>query len=278
MTISLFLACLAIAVYGLISLHFLQLAQQKTLETPHWLNILYGIGFGAHLLSLPNLFITPNGLNFGLMASLSLSSLAILITLIAYTHIARRKKPPILTGLLFFPLTGLQIALSWITNDHFPIKTQLSLALSFHILISMTAYAILALAFMQAILLSIQLKTLKNHTHAFSNSLSFVNRLLPPLEATENVLFKLLKIGVTTLALSIITGFLFFDDLNHLTAHKLLHKTFFSMLAWIIFSIVLIGKYRQGWQSTTALKWVQGGFVLLVLGYLGSKMVIQFIL
>ncbi len=262
----LFLACFAITTYGLISLYLYQLIKQKVSATPKWLAILYVTAFSAHLASLPSLFKTADGWAFGLTASLSLCSLAILITLIVVNFIFGAKRPPTILGLILFPISALQILISWSTTDNFPPIQQTSPLISLHILLSIIAYGLLALAFLQAILLTLQYRALKKHAQW-----SLLQHT-PPLETTEHVLFNLLKLGLLLLTLSITTGFLFHDNLID---QKLLHKTIFSVVAWSIFSLVITAKHLRGWKGPTALKWTQGGFLLLAIGYLGSKAVIQ---
>ena len=47
---------------------------------------------------------------------------------------------------------------------------------------------------------------------------------------------------------------------------------------WLAFAVLLFGRARYGWRGRTALRWVVGGTILLVLGYLGSKFVSEILL
>jgi hypothetical protein len=42
--------------------------------------------------------------------------------------------------------------------------------------------------------------------------------------------------------------------------------------------VLLAGRWRYGWRGRTALNWILGGTLLLVLGYLGSKFVLEVVL
>src|SRR5487761_2625511 len=53
------------------------------------------------------------------------------------------------------------------------------------------------------------------------------------------------------------------------------HKNVFSVAGWLAFAILLYGRWRYGWRGRTALKWILGGTLLLALGYLGSKFVLE---
>ena len=81
--------------------------------------------------------------------------------------------------------------------------------------------------------------------------------------------------GVLILTLSLGTGFLFLHDLF---AQHLVHKTVLSLFAWIIFCFILIGRQRYGWRGRVAVNWILAGFLLLLLGYFGSKFVLEQIL
>ena len=102
-----------------------------------------------------------------------------------------------------------------------------------------------------------------------------VTRLLPPLQTMETLLFEMLWVGQVLLTLSIVTGFLFFEDLF---GQRLVHKTVFSLLAWLVYAILLWGRHRNGWRGSQAVRWTLGGFAALMLAYFGTKLVLEFIL
>lgn len=100
-------------------------------------------------------------------------------------------------------------------------------------------------------------------------------QLLPPMETIDKLLFEMIVAGEILLSLSIITGLLFVEDF---LAQQLAHKTFFSLLSWGIFGFLIVGHYKFGWRGAKAIKWTLAGFTALLLAYVGSKFVIEWIL
>ena len=145
-----------------------------------------------------------------------------------------------------------------------------SFAASAHIASSLIAYSLLNIAALQALFVAIQDHYLRNHRT--DNALM---RSLPSLQAMESLMFQLIAAGLLFLTLSLMSGFLFLDDMF---AQHLAHKTVLSLLAWLVFAILLVGRQRFGWRGQTAIRWTLGGFMALMLAYFGSKMVLELIL
>jgi ABC-type uncharacterized transport system permease subunit len=91
----------------------------------------------------------------------------------------------------------------------------------------------------------------------------------------EKLLFRLIALGVIALSISLLSGFIYLDDMF---AQHLVHKTVLSIIAWSVFVILLWGHYMFGWRGKIAIKWSMTGFVLLMLAYFGSKFVIELVL
>jgi ABC-type uncharacterized transport system permease subunit len=68
---------------------------------------------------------------------------------------------------------------------------------------------------------------------------------------------------------------LFVDDFF---AQRLLHKTVLSVLSWLAFGALLIGRWRHGWRGATAVRWTLAAMALLVLAFFGSKFVLELVL
>ena len=100
-------------------------------------------------------------------------------------------------------------------------------------------------------------------------------RSLPSVEALEAGTFQALTAGFAVLTLALFSGFVFVDNLF---AQHLVHKTVLSCLAWVVFAVLLFGRWRFGWRGRTATNWALSGFALLGLAYFGSKIVLESIL
>ena len=100
-------------------------------------------------------------------------------------------------------------------------------------------------------------------------------RNFPPLQTMESLLFGFLWAGWLLLSLSLLSGWLFFEDLF---AQHLVHKTVLSCIAWVVFAVLLAGRHQLGWRGHKAIRWTLAGFCLLMLAYFGSKLVREFIL
>jgi ABC-type uncharacterized transport system permease subunit len=138
-----------------------------------------------------------------------------------------------------------------------------------HILISILSYGLLTLAALQAVLLAIQTRYLRNrHPGGFI-------RALPPLETMDALLFRLIALGYLMLSLSLLTGVTYIEDIF---AQHLVHKTVLSFAAWVVFAVLLWGRWRFGWRGRTAVRWTLSGFIVLMLAYFGSKLVLELIL
>jgi ABC-type uncharacterized transport system permease subunit len=218
-----------------------------------------------HFLYIALDFQQNNGFNFSFFSTASL--VAMIVTLVLL--IAAVNKPVEKLGIVLYPITAIMLIL----DINFPVQLHpfhtYSWAMSTHILTSIIAFSLLNIAALQAILLAIQDRQLKSH-HPQRFVLS-----IPSLQTMESLLFQMIGTGLAFLSIALISGFLFIEDLF---AQHLVHKTVLSILAWIIFTCLLIGRERYGWRGQTAIKWTLCGFVSLLLAYFGSKLVLEIIL
>ena len=141
--------------------------------------------------------------------------------------------------------------------------------LTAHILLSMAAAALLLAAAVTAIVLVFLDRRLR------TRRVTHLPTALPPLDALEKVMFRLIGSGFLILTLALLTGFVFVTNLR---AQHLEHKTILSCIAWVLFGVLLIGRTRYGWRGRPAVLWTLSGFGFLILSYFGSKFVLEYLL
>lgn len=211
-----------------------------------------------------NLF-TPSGLDLSFFTVFSLVAWSISAILL----FAAWKEPVENLTIGVLPFAALAMLLRVLSDQHHHLSQTLSLGLQLHILVSIIAYSLLSIAALQSILLYIQ----DAHLHG-KHPGGFV-RALPALETMENLLFRLIGIGFIVLCISLLSGLFYLEDI---LGQHLVHKTVLSIGAWILFAILLLGRWRFGWRGKTAIRWTLTGFAMLLLAYFGSKFVIELVL
>jgi len=232
-------------------------------KTPKNAILLIGVfGLAAQVLSIHIGVHHPSGINLGFYNALSIISA--FITLFTFITAFRYAIETLLIVIL--PITMLTMVLDLnFTSSHI-LSPDSSDALLFHVMSSLVAYSVLALAALLAILLSIQNRYLHNHQP------SGVISRLPPLKTMECILFEALTFGFICLSMSLATGLLFLDNMF---AQQLAHKTILSIIAWFVFLTLLIGRWALGWRGRIAIRWTLVGFFSLMLAYFGSKFVLE---
>ncbi|MDH5518400.1 MAG: cytochrome c biogenesis protein CcsA [Gammaproteobacteria bacterium] len=218
-----------------------------------------------HFYSLGNDIITADGFNLSLFNTLSASMLIIsMLTTAVFLF-----RPVELLVMLILPVSASSLLLTWM----FPYNHLLPLAspagLRIHVLISIVAYSLMALASLHAVFLSIQNRHLHNH------KTGGIIHLLPPLKEMEKLLFEIILVGFILLSAALSSGFIFLENLFQ---QHLVHKTLLSILAWLLYAVLLLGHWLLGWRGRTAVRWTIGGFACLMLAYIGSKFVLEFII
>lgn len=208
---------------------------------------------------------TPAALNLSVLNALAaVFGLASVITVVSTF---RERLEGIAVVLL--PITAITVFLTvFVPESNVPMRTG-EMALDAHILISLSAYALLTLAALQSVMLLIQHRALHGRHPA-----GWIRRL-PPMESVEQLMFRFIVSGFLLLTLALVTGFLF---LENIFAQHLVHKTVLSVIAWVVFAVLLAGRHFAGWRGRTAVQWTLAGFILVGLAYFGTKIVLEWIL
>ena len=202
--------------------------------------------------------------NMHFFAALSLVGLG--MTLVTLLFSFRRNLSTL--SVIVFPIAALSL-LGYATSDIQNAGPDMAPELQVHAWCALLAYATLAIAALLAIMLSIQERALRQRTF---NTLTTI---LPPLTELETLLFRTIAVGFVLLTATLMTGFLFVDDLF---AQHVVHKTVLSILSWLVFGMLLFGRWRYGWRGKKAVRLTLIAMTLLVLAYFGSKFVQELIL
>lgn len=214
---------------------------------------------GFHLLAWRN----AGGTDLHFFSALSLVGLGMaLLTLL----VGARGRMATL-GVVVFPIAAISLG-AYAGYGH-RIAEGLDWRLQLHAWCALLAYATLAVAALLAIMLWLQERALRRRD--FHTWL----RALPPLTELETLLFRTIAVGFVLLTATLLTGVLFVDDFF---AQRLVQKTVLSVLSWLAFGALLLGRWRRGWRGAVAVRWTLVAMALLVLAFFGSKFVLELVL
>jgi ABC-type uncharacterized transport system permease subunit len=100
-----------------------------------------------------------------------------------------------------------------------------------------------------------------------------------PLLTLERLTFRFVAAGFVLLSATLVIGFTYADSLYgrpHVWHRD--HKMVFSVLAWVTFAALLIGRRTLGWRGKRAVKVLYTGTTFLLLAYVGSRFVFEVLL
>lgn len=147
-----------------------------------------------------------------------------------------------------------------------------------HVSIALLAYSTLTIAAFHAAIMSLQDKHLhKLRSRTLRPWLSTAIDKLPALLTMEKVLFRLISVGFILLSMTVLSGIVFSEQVLGV-AFKWDHKTILSLLSWLLFAILLVGRRWRGWRGKTVLNFTLSGFLTLLLAYVGSRFVLEVVL
>lgn len=164
--------------------------------------------------------------------------------------------------LIIFSLAVISIILAFSSSDSQVIETGNNPRQLIHILLSTAAFSVFYLAGFQALLLAVQ------EFHLHHRKLTPLTKAMPSLEAMETLLFQMLTLGFILLTAVVVTGIAFFyAQFNILLLSKLL----ISIVAWLIFSILFLGRRFYGWRGQAVARWTLAGVGLVTFLYFGNQ-------
>ena len=225
------------------------------------------LALGVHAAALAPALVTPEGLDISLPNAVSL--VAGLVVLVAWASGFLTSLPG--SAAIVLSVASVAALLPALFRDPHRLSFAGDAWAALHIAVALTAYAILLVAALAALLMTGLEKRLHKGLPAVGGQDT------PPLLTLERYLFRLIAVGFVLLSLTLASGMLFSEEVFG-RPFKLTHKSLFSLLAWLTFGALLVGRWRFGWRGRRARIWILAGAGLLVLAYLGSKFVLEVVL
>ena len=159
-------------------------------------------GFSAVVLHALVLYFnlhTDEGINLAFFQAVSLAGWTIaLVTLVSAVS-----KPVENLAIFMFPFIAAALLIAGFSESNMLFTAGGSWKLGLHVLTSLLAWSMFAIASVQSLLLWVQDRHLHNRQPG-----GFI-RALPPLQTMESLLFEFIAIGLLLLTGSLVTGFLF---------------------------------------------------------------------
>ncbi|MBV7261868.1 inner membrane protein YpjD [Photobacterium sp. WH24] len=217
-----------------------------------------------HVVFLKDLILGGVGQNLSILNVASLISLIIaIITTLAMVKMRIWFLLPVI-----YSFAAINLAAAAVLPGGFITHLEAHPQILLHISLALFAYSTLMIATLYAIQLAWLDYKLKHKKLAF-------NPNLPPLMLVERQLFKIILVGHILLTITLITGFIFLQDMF---AQGKTHKAVLSILAWGVYSVLLWGHYRMGWRGKKVVWFSLIGAFLLTLAYFGSRFVKEIII
>ena len=140
--------------------------------------------------------------------------------------------------------------------------------LALHMALGIACYGLFAAAVVHAALMTRAERHIRQATEPDSGM---------PLLTLERLTFRFVTAGFILLSATLLAGWLFGEQL-YARAWHWDHKAVFSILSWLTFAVLLLGRARFGWRGRHARHVLYGGAALLLLAYVGSRFVLEVVL
>ncbi len=208
--------------------------------------------------------VSEQGINFTLAASVALGTLIVqgIYLFGVWRHGVKG------LGMFLLPSTGLALlAVPLLPQAHEPnwIHTS-SLLETGHLLISMTAWAVLTLAAIHALMQILLDRALKK------KRLDGIAQALPSLFEIERHMMAQVRGATTLIGISILTGLSWqWESLGHFALFN--HKVLLALFAFGVLVLLLVKRARNQWPARLASRVVLTAYGLLALAYYGVRLI-----
>ena len=201
--------------------------------------------------------------HFGFAPALSMTAWLVLIA-----YVVERQFFPQMRALWVLSVLGAAVVMLAIVFPGKPLHALSSPWLPLHLTLGIASYGLFAAAVVPAWLMTRAEKQIRLAADSTSGM---------PLLTLERLTFRFVTAGFVVLTATLVAGWLF-GEVLYGRAWIWDHKSVFSVLSWITFAVLLIGRSRFGWRGRNAVRVLYAGAVLLLLAYAGSRFVMEVLL
>ena len=258
-----FLGSISIALYACLFIYIWRCLNLG--QTMHWLaSALCGLAIISHGYLSYLLIDGGQGQNLSLF-NVFVMTTWLAMCLVGWNLIKHQAHSLLLVSL---PIAAISILEALVLPSAPPIPNSGDLVNLVHILSGIAAMSILLLAALQSTLVIYLDKGLRHHPAS-------IHPWLGSLQSMERYLIQLLTTGFVLMSVSLFLVLLLPYDL---TSNQVLHKVILTSVSWLVLAALMFGRFIKGWRGVFAAKWSLLAVFLLLLGYFGSKLVVEFLL
>jgi ABC-type uncharacterized transport system permease subunit len=221
------------------------------------------LGWLGHLLALTvdiaGLGLDLGGARFGFAPALSMTMWLV----VAVYLIESRLVPLPGARRVLAALAALTVLVAW----YFPGEARPQAASPWaplHWALGLASYGLFGVAVLHAVMLSRAERLMRQKKPGLALGM--------PLLRLERLTFQFVGAGVALLSLALLLGWWFTPQ------WRWDHKTLLSVLGWVVLTGLVTGRRLFGWRGRRATRWLYLGAALLLLGYAGSRFVLEVLL
>jgi ABC-type uncharacterized transport system permease subunit len=248
---------LALAAY----LFGISLPASKPVELRMCLVVAWLAHAGAIVADIAGLGMVGEGARFGFAPALSVT-----LWLVLAVYLLESRFLPLDSSRRALAVLGAAaVLLAWMFPGEF--RNTVSRWAPLHWLLGIASYGLFGAAVLHATLLNRAEQQMRLKRVGASTQM-----LGLPLLRLERLTFRFVEAGFVTLSAAVLLGWWF------TTPWRWDHKAVFSVLGWAVFAGLLAGRKAFGWRGPQATRGLYVGAVLLLLGYVGSRFVLEVLL
>lgn len=220
------------------------------------------LAWALHALALGSA-LWSDGSRFGFAPALSVTVWLVF----AVYALESQMYPRLATNWTFAGVGTGAVLLAWVfPGTHHP--TQSVPWLQLHWALGLASYSLLGMAVLHAWLMQ---RAEQSMRQALANSPTL------PLLALERLTFRFVGAAFALLTLTLLAGW-GFTDWSTAPHGPWTHKTVFTLASWGVLGALLWGRWQRGWRGRLACRMLYAAAGLLLLGYVGSRFVLEVVL